>query len=150
MNMPPGGGATFERRSVLAGSATLLAGAGIGRALTASAATNGAATAPPLPCKRIKLGLLEAGRRACRFYMEKGSCGTASYLSLLSLLEDTVGSPWPTMPDKMMAHAPAGFGGHGMLCGALAGASTIINRVSFGAKRDEYVQNNQLIERLLW
>jgi hypothetical protein len=34
-------------------------------------------------------------------------------------------------------HAAAGYGGHGTLCGALAGASTIINMVSYSGKRDE-------------
>jgi hypothetical protein len=49
-----------------------------------------------------------------------------------------------------MAHAAAGFGGHGTLCGALAGASTIINMVTYGEKREPYQQNNQIIDRLFW
>ncbi len=140
-----------SRRNVLAGSATLLAGGGIGAGLTALAAD--AATpvdAPPLPWKWVKLDPLEAGRRAYTYYKERGGCGTASYLSLLSLLKEKVGYPWTTMPDMMMAHAAAGFGGHGTLCGALAGASTIINMVTFGEKREPYQQNNQIIDRLFW
>jgi hypothetical protein len=85
-----------------------------------------------------------ARRRTC------DARGSASYLSLLSLLKEKVGHPWTTMPDMMMAHAAAGFGGHGTLCGALAGVSTIINMVTFGEKRDEYQQNNQIIDRLFW
>jgi hypothetical protein len=98
----------------------------------------------------VALDPLEAGRRAYRFYKEKGGCGTASYLSLLSLLKEKVGFPWTTMPDMLMAHAAAGFGGHGTLCGALAGVSTIINMVTFGEKRDAYLQNSQIIDRLFW
>jgi hypothetical protein len=142
-----------SRRSVLAGSAALLAGGAVGSALTrvaVAAGTEMQTDAPPLPWKWTELDPLEAGRRAYRFYKEKGGCGTASYLSLLSLLKENVGHPWTTMPDMMMAHAAAGFGGHGTLCGALAGASTIINMVTFGEKRDEYQQNNQIIDRLFW
>ncbi len=46
----------------------------------------------------------------------KRRCGSASYLSLLSLLQEKVGYPWTTMPDMLMVHAAAGFGGHGTLC----------------------------------
>jgi hypothetical protein len=143
-----------SRRSMLAGSAALLAGGGLGSVMTsfvrsASAADPSPAEPPPLPWKWAKLDPLEAGRRAYRFYKEKGGCGTASYLSLLSLLKEKVGYPWTTLPDMMMAHAAAGYGGHGTLCGALGGASTIINLVTYTGKRDEQ-QNNQMIDRLFW
>ena len=128
---------SISRRSVIAGSAAVLAGAGVGSALTSLAAAPVApADAPPLPWKWVKLDPLEAGRRGYRFYKEKGGCGSASYLSLLSLLKEKVGHPWTTMPDMLMVHAAAGFGGHGTLCGALAGASVIINMVTYGEKRD--------------
>jgi hypothetical protein len=113
------------------------------------AKSDAAAEAPPLPWKWVKLDPLEAGRRAYRFYKEKGGCGTASYLSLLSLLKEQGGYPWTTLPDMMMAHAAAGYGGHGTLCGALGGASTIINMVTYSGKRDEQ-QNNQIVDRLFW
>jgi hypothetical protein len=143
-----------SRRNMLTGSAALLAGGGIGSAMTnlvgsAAAATGSPAEAPPLPWKWVRLDPLEAGRRAYRFYKEKGGCGTASYLSMLSLLKEQVGYPWTTLPDMMMAHAAAGYGGHGTLCGALGGASTIINMVTYSGKRDEQ-QNNQIIDRLFW
>ncbi len=142
---------SISRRSVLACSASFLAGGGIGAGVTALVSAPPAPEgSPPLPWKWVKLDPLEAGRRGYRFYKEKGGCGTASYLSLLSLLKEQVGHPWTTMPDMMMAHAAAGFGGHGTLCGALAGASTIINMVTFGEKRDAYQQNNQIIDRLFW
>lgn len=129
----------------------MLAGGAAGAVVTAVAApAPGQPAAPPLPWKWVELDPLEAGRRAYRFYKEKGGCGTASYLSLLSLLKEKVGYPWTTLPDMMMAHAAAGYGGHGTLCGALGGASTIINIVTFGEKRDEYQQNNQIIDRLFW
>jgi hypothetical protein len=142
---------SISRRTVLACSASFLAGGGIGAGVTALVSAPPAPEgSPPLPWKWVKLDPLEAGRRGYRFYKEKGGCGTASYLSLLSLLKEQVGHPWTTMPDMMMAHAAAGFGGHGTLCGALAGASTIINMVTFGEKRDAYQQNNQIIDRLFW
>jgi hypothetical protein len=104
----------------------------------------------PLPWQWVKLDPVEACRRGCRCYKEKGGCGSACYLSLLSLLQETVGYPWTTMPDMLMVHAAAGFGGHGTLCGALAGASVIINMVTYGEKRDEYLQNNAIVDRLFW
>ena len=147
---------TGSRRHMLAGAAALVAGGGIGSAITGLVSSASAATkppadaAPPLPWKWTRLDPIEAGRRAYRFYKEKGGCGTASYLSLLSLLKEKVGYPWTTMPDMMMAHAAAGYGGHGTLCGALGGASTIINMVTYGEKRDQYQQNSQIIDRLFW
>jgi hypothetical protein len=54
------------------------------------------------------------------------------------------------MPDMLMAHAAAGFGGHGTLCGALAGVSTIINMVTYGEVRDAWQQNSQLVDRLFY
>ena len=54
------------------------------------------AAAPPLPWKWVRLDPLEAGRRAYRFYKEKGGCGTASYPACLSLLKEQVGHPWTT------------------------------------------------------
>ena len=143
--------ASISRRNVLAVSAGLLAGGGIGSSLTAlAAAPEAPASAPPLPWKWVKLDPLEAGRRAYRYYKEKGGCGSASYLSLLSLLKEKAGYPWTTMPDMLMVHAAAGFGGHGTLCGALAGASVIINIVTYGEKRDDYLQNNAIVDRLFW
>ncbi len=140
-----------SRRNVLAGSAALLAGGGVGGSVAALAGVPGAPTdAPPLPWKWVRLDPLEAGRRGYRFYKERGGCGTGAYLALLSLLKEKVGYPWTTMPDMLMAHAAAGFGGHGTLCGALAGASTIINMVTYGEKRDDYQQNNQIVDRLFW
>ena len=113
----------LSRRALLTGSAALLAGGGAGAGITALAAAPATpVSAPPLPWKWVKLDPLEAGRRGYRFYKDKGGCGSASYLSLLSLLKEKVGYPWTTMPDMLMVHAAAGFGGHGTLCGALAGA----------------------------
>jgi hypothetical protein len=142
-----------SRRSMLKDTATLLVGGVAGAAVVAYAAAPAAGgtddAGPPLPWKWVKLDPMEAGRRAYRFYKEKGGCGTASYLSLLSLLKEKAGYPWTTLPDMMMAHAAAGYGGHGTLCGALGGASTIINIVTYSGKRDEQ-QNNQIIDRLFW
>ena len=149
MNVQEKTDSPISRRNILTGSAALIAGGAIVSGLTAHAAAT-PADAPPLPWKWVNLDQVEAGRRAYRFYKEKGGCGTASYLSLLSLLKEKVGYPWTTLPDMMMAHAAAGYGGHGTLCGALGGASTIINMVTFGEKRDAYQQNNQIIDRLFY
>jgi len=142
---------SISRRNVLTASAALVAGGGIGSTLTALAAEPEApAGTPPLPWKWVKLDPLESGRLAYRYYKEKGGCGSASYLSLLTLLKQKAGYPWTTMPDMLMVHAAAGFGGHGTLCGALAGASVIMNMVTYGEKRDEYLQNNAIVDRLFW
>ena len=128
-----------SRRTVLTGSAAVLLGAGIGGARRALADVPGPTTgaaAPPLPWKWVKLDPLEAGRRAYRIYLDGGGCGTGAYLSLLSLLKEKVGHPWTTLPDMAMHHAAAGFAGHGTLCGSLAGASSIINLVTY-SKKDE-------------
>jgi hypothetical protein len=142
-----------SRREVLAGSMALLAGGTLGGSLAAMAASGEPATPaepPPLPWKWVKLDPLEAGRRAYTLYKEKGGCGTGAYLALLSLLKEQAGYPWTTMPEMLMAHAASGFGGHGTLCGALAGASTIINMVTYGEERDHILQNSQVVDRLFW
>lgn len=54
------------------------------------------------------------------------------------------------MPDMLMAHAAAGFGGHGTLSGALTGVSTIINMVTYGEVRDAWQQNSQIVDRLFF
>lgn len=141
----------LSRRDVLTASAALVAGSGMGVGLASQAEQVDLPKAtPPLPWKWIEIDPLEAGQRGYRFYKEKGGCGNASYLSLLSLLKEKVGYPWIMIPDMLMAHAASGFGGHGTLCGALAGASVIINMVTFGEKRDKYLQNNQIVDRLFW
>lgn len=150
--MNEGTDARFSRRKILAGTAAVLAGASIGgglRALATATASGSEAPAgaPPLPWKWAQLDPLEAGRLGYRFYLEKGGCGTASYLSLLSLLKEKVGHPWTTLPDMMMAHAAAGYGGHGTLCGALGGVSCIINLVAYGEKDEAY---RQMIDRLFY
>ena len=62
-----------SRRSILTGSAVLLAGGIVGRVSNAFGAAKPAADkAPPLPWKWVKLDPLEAGRRAYRAYLEYG------------------------------------------------------------------------------
>ena len=141
----------YSRRDMLAGSAALLMTGVVGGAMGAYAAVvpvndGTSSDAPPLPWKWVKLDPLEAGQRAYRFYLEKGGCGTASYLSLLSLLKEKVGYPWTTLPDEMMAHAATGYAGNGTLCGALGGASCIINLVAYGPGKDALYR--QMIDRL--
>ena len=109
-----------SRRSMLTGSAALLVGGAVGTVMTAFAASEPAKTgktaseAPPLPWKWAKLDPLEVGRRAYRNYAIAG-CGHATYMAFLSLLREKVGYPWTTLPDNMMIHAAAGYGGHGTL-----------------------------------
>ncbi len=62
-----------SRRSILTGSAVLLAGGLVGRVSNAFGAEKPAVDkAPPLPWKWVKLDPLEAGRRAYRAYLEHG------------------------------------------------------------------------------
>jgi hypothetical protein len=62
-----------SRRSILTGSAILLAGGIVGRVGNAFGTAKPAADkAPPLPWKWVKLDPLEAGRRAYRAYLEHG------------------------------------------------------------------------------
>lgn len=140
------------RRTLLTGSAALLAGGAMGGVMAAYAASDKAkpeapAGGPPLPWKWVNLDPMEAGRRAYRFYFEKGGCGSGSYLGLLSLLREKAGHPWTILPDFMMSHAAAGYGGHGTLCGALGGASLIINLVAYGEKGEIF---RQMIDRLFY
>jgi len=141
-----------SRRGFLAGSASLLVGGALGGAVCAYAATAPAKTAetapaaPPLPWKWVKLDPLEVGRRAYRNYGIAG-CGHATYMAFLSLLREKVGYPYTTLPDMMMVHAAAGYGGHGTLCGALGGTCCIINLVAFKDKNGVY---QQIIDRLFY
>jgi hypothetical protein len=62
----------YSRRSILLGSAVLLAGGIAGRISNVAAAPEPKfAPAPPLPWEWTKLDPLEAGRRAYRSYLEK-------------------------------------------------------------------------------
>jgi len=142
----------WPRRDVLMASAALCAGGIAGSVASAAVQTDNpdqSFEAIPLPWPWETLDPLEAGRRAYRLYRTNG-CGTATFVALVSLLKEEVGHPWTTLPDMMMAHAASGFGGHGTLCGTLASGSTIINMVTFGEKRDNILQNNQIVDRLFW
>jgi hypothetical protein len=138
-----------SRRSILAGSAALLAGGALGGAVTAYASAKTEKPAPeppPLPWKWARLDPLDAGRRAYRTYFD-GGCGHTTYFTLLSMLREKVGYPWTTLPDRMMMHGAAGYGGHGTLCGSLGGTALIINLVAYKDKDQVYAQ---LIDRLFY
>ena len=61
------GEGVVSRRSVLAGTAALVAGGGVGSGITAlAAAPEAPSSGPPLPWKWVKLDPLEAGQRAYR------------------------------------------------------------------------------------
>jgi hypothetical protein len=132
-----------SRRDVLAGTVALaagsiLSGTGVVRAKTEASSL---AKAPPLPWQWVTLDPAEAGRRAYHLYFDKGGCGTASYLSILSMLQEEVGHPWTSLPDMMMIHAAGGYGGHGTLCGALGGASCVINLVAYRSDEDTFYKS---------
>ncbi len=143
---------SLSRRNMLSGSAALLVGGVLGSVMTAYGTTPAnkapepAGAPPPLPWKWVKLDPLEAGRRAYRNYA-MGGCGYATYAALLSLLRENVGYPWTTLPDKMMTHAGAGYGGHGTLCGALGGTCCIINLATYKDNDEIY---RQIIDRLFY
>jgi hypothetical protein len=86
-------------------STALLVGGAAAGAVGAYAATRAASqvppAAPPLPWKWVKPDPLEAGRRAYRYYATRGGCGSATYLALLSLLQEKVGFPYTTLPDMI-------------------------------------------------
>ena len=141
-----------SRRSLLTGSAALLVGGVMGGVVMAHAATapaknDASLEPPPLPWKWARLDPQEVGRRAYRFYFDKGGCGSATYLSFLTHLREQVGYPWTTLPDMMMIHAGAGYGGHGTLCGALGGTACIINLVAYREKDEVF---RQMIDRLFY
>jgi Putative redox-active protein (C_GCAxxG_C_C) len=60
-------------------------------------------------------------------------------------LKEKVGYPWTTMPEYMFAHAAAGYGGHGTLCGVLGVCSALINMVVFD--KDETYR--MMIDRMM-
>ncbi len=144
------------RRNLLKGTAALVSGGVIAGAMTACSDTPDQAAArpetagdesPPLPWKwPDNLDPLEAGRRAYKNYFI-GGCGHGTYYGLLSLLKEKAGYPWTTLPDKMMIHAAAGYGGHGTLCGALGGTSLIINLVAY---RDGNSIYQEMVDRLYY
>jgi hypothetical protein len=142
-----------SRRGLLKGSAAFVVGGGVGAAVgtLASRSPTPVPGAPPLPWKWGEIDPLEAGRRAYRLYFDpvRGGCGSGAYLSILSLLKEQVGYPWTTLPDLMMSHAAAGYGGHGTLCGSLGGASCIINLMAYGHGENGQIFR-QMIDRLFY
>ena len=137
-----------SRRNMLAGTAMFALGGVAGCSANEGPVV---AEAPPLPWEWVTLDPLEAGRRAYRLYPDlvRGGCGSGSYLSILSLLKEKVGYPWTTLPDLMMTHAAAGYGGHETLCGSLGGASCIINLVAYGHGEGGQIFR-QMIDRLYY
>lgn len=136
------------RRNMLTRTALFALGGAVGGATSVAAKGRSDETeTPPLPWNWAPLDPLETGRRAYHLYKE-GGCGTAAYLSLLSMLKEKVGYPWTTLPDQMFAHGAAGYGGHGTLCGSLGGSSCIINLVAYEPGKD--VGYKQIIDRLFW
>ena len=137
-----------SRRNLLAGSAALVAGGMLGGVVSANVTgpEQFSAEPPPLPWQWARLDPMEVGRLAYRTYFA-GGCGHATYLAFLTLLREKVGYPWTTMPDKMMIHAAAGYGGHGTLCGTLGGTSLIINLVAYKDGDDVY---RQIVDRLFY
>jgi hypothetical protein len=148
--MPEEEDSNLSRRNLLGGTAALVSGGVLGGLV--SACSEGPAKKPetagdeppPLPWNWPGLDPLEAGRRGYQNYF-KGGCGHGAYSALLSLLKEKAGYPWTTLPERMMVHAAAGYGGHGTLCGTLGGASLIINLVAL--KEGERF-HQQLIDRL--
>jgi len=140
-----------SRRRILTGSAALLGGIALGGAAFAATApvkdAKAAVEPPPLPWKWAKLDPLEAGQRAYRTYFD-GGCGHTTYFTLLSMLREKVGYPWTTLPDRMMMHGAAGYGGHGTLCGSLGGTALIINLVAYKDAKD--LTYTQLVDRLFY
>jgi hypothetical protein len=67
-------GGSYSRRSILTGSAILLAGGIAGHISSAYGAPNPEVVkpAPPLPWKWVKLDPTEAGRRAYHAYLKEG------------------------------------------------------------------------------
>ena len=142
--------ALCSRRNMLAGTAMFALGGAVGCASGDAAQAQQepvVAEAPPLPWPWVELDPLEAGRRAYNYY-KKGGCGTGSFLAILSMLKEKVGYPWTTLPDNMLAHGAAGFGGHGTLCGSLGGTAQIINMVAYQPGKD--AKYTQIIDRLFW
>ena len=136
------------RRNMLARTALFTLGGVVGCATGIAAQEQTVvAEAPPLPWKWVPLDPLETGRRAYHIY-KKGGCGSGSYLSLLSMLKEKVGYPWTTLPDNMLAHGAAGYGGHGTLCGSLGGSACIINLVAYGPGKE--AKYKQIMDRLFW
>lgn len=143
----------LSRRNMLRGSAAVLAGGALGNAVADFVSVASASPGPqqgnppPLPWPWFKLDPLEAGQRAYKLYISGNGCGTGSYLALLGLLKEKVGYPWTTLPDMMMHHAQAGYAGHGTLCGALGGVSTIINLVTYSETSQK---SQEIIDRLFY
>jgi hypothetical protein len=152
--MPKDEDSNLSRRKLLGGTAALMSGSVLGGLLTACSErpadepTQKPETAgeepPPLPWSWPGLDPMEAGRRAYQNYF-KGGCGHGAYSALLSLLKEKAGYPWTTLPERMMVHAAAGYGGHGTLCGSLGGASLIVNLVAY---EEGEPLHQQLIDRL--
>lgn len=119
-----------NRKEFLKNSAKLLAGAGIGvmGIGLASAKITDDKEPASFPWKYANLDPEEARVLAHSAY-HKAGCGYAGFNAILELLKAKVGAPYTTIPSGMFNFAGGGVKGWGTLCGALNGASAIINMV---------------------
>jgi mono/diheme cytochrome c family protein len=61
-------------------------------------------------------------------------------------LKEKAGHPWTTLPDYLFAHAAAGYGGQGTLCGALGVCSALINIVEYDKEKTYVVMVDDLLD----
>lgn len=127
---------TLSRREFLVGAGGFTAGALVGSVLGSSALdlfpkaqAASASEVPGWPWPYKKLDPDAARKLGYQAYYE-GGCMYGAAKALLVQLQDVVGFPYTMIPVDMFRYGEGGMAGWGTICGALNGASAIINLVN--------------------
>ncbi|BAS27189.1 C-GCAxxG-C-C family protein [Limnochorda pilosa] len=121
----------LSRRAFLAGAGGFVAGAAVGGHLLGAVglAAPTAAEIPAWPWPYVPLDPEVVRRKAYDAY-SRGGCMYGAAEAILSELREKVGHPFTAIPSEMFRYGEGGVVGWSTLCGALNGASAVVNLVS--------------------
>jgi len=118
-----------SRRSFLAGSGKVIAGAAIASSVIGSHVKNAEAYAYKGGYDYVKLDPQEVGQITYENYFKRW-CASSVIAGFAELLKEKAGGKWKDFPIDAMRWAHGGMAGWGALCGTLTGAGTIAGLIT--------------------
>ena len=132
---------SVSRRSFLAGSGKVIAGAALASTVIGSHAKNAEAYAYKGGYDYVKLDPKEVGRITYENYFTRW-CASSVVAGFAEQLKTKVGGQWKEFPIDAMRWAHGGMAGWGALCGTLTGAGVIIGLVTNDTDVAEQMAND--------
>ena len=118
-----------SRRSFLAGSGKVLAGAALATTVLGSQLKNAGAYEFATSYQYVKLDPAEVGRITYENYFKRW-CASSVVAGFAEQLQNKAGGLWKEFPIDAMRWAHGGMAGWGALCGTLTGAGLIVGLVT--------------------